>query len=221
MQSSFYVGLSAQIALQRRLETIANNVANASTAGFRAEEVKFETLLSRVDHDPVAFATAGKTYLSRARRRNRARPTTRSTWPCRATPGSASRRPPARSIRATGACSMTADRRAADAQRPAVLDAGGVADPPRTQRRPAAHRPRRHHHPGQPRRSAPSASSGSTRRAKLQRVENSGVIPDRPATPVLDFTKIGVHAGLHRARQRQSGPGDDQAHHGARAPSRR
>jgi flagellar basal-body rod protein FlgF len=29
MQSNFYVGLSAQISLQRRLETVANNVANA------------------------------------------------------------------------------------------------------------------------------------------------------------------------------------------------
>src|SRR5688572_2790534 len=65
MQGNLYVGLSAQISLQRRLETVANNVANASTAGFRAEEVKFEHLLSRVSADPVAYATSGQTYLSR------------------------------------------------------------------------------------------------------------------------------------------------------------
>ena len=47
MQSNIYVGLSAQLALQRRLDTVANNVANASTAGFRAEEMSFEELLSR------------------------------------------------------------------------------------------------------------------------------------------------------------------------------
>jgi flagellar basal-body rod protein FlgF len=65
MSSNVYVGLSAQISLQRRLETIANNVANASTAGFRAEEVKFESVLSRVNPDPVSYASAGKPYLSR------------------------------------------------------------------------------------------------------------------------------------------------------------
>src|SRR3977135_2225352 len=66
MQSNFSVALSAQISLQKRLETIANNVANASTAGFRAEEVKFETLLSNTSNTPVAFASAGQSYLSRA-----------------------------------------------------------------------------------------------------------------------------------------------------------
>ena len=65
METSLYVALSAQMALQKRLDTIANNVANASTAGFRAEEVKFETYLSNASPDPIAFATEGKTYLSR------------------------------------------------------------------------------------------------------------------------------------------------------------
>ena len=64
MQSNFSVALSAQISLQKRLETIANNVANASTAGFRAEEVKFESLLSYASSTPVAFASAGQSYLS-------------------------------------------------------------------------------------------------------------------------------------------------------------
>lgn len=39
MQSAVYVALSGQVALQRRMETIAHNVANSSTAGFRAENV--------------------------------------------------------------------------------------------------------------------------------------------------------------------------------------
>jgi flagellar basal-body rod protein FlgF len=33
MQSSLYVALSAQLSLQRRIDTIANNIANSSTAG--------------------------------------------------------------------------------------------------------------------------------------------------------------------------------------------
>ena len=73
MQGNLYVGVSAQVALQRRLETIAHNVANASTAGFRAEEVRFETLLSRTGAEPVAFATTGPSFLSRAIRRDSCR----------------------------------------------------------------------------------------------------------------------------------------------------
>ena len=65
MQGNLYVGVSAQVSLQRRLETIAHNVANASTVGFRAEEARFETLLSQAGTDPVAFAVAGPTFLSR------------------------------------------------------------------------------------------------------------------------------------------------------------
>ena len=47
MQSSLYVALSGQVALQKRLDTIANNIANMNTGGFRAEEVSFSTVLSR------------------------------------------------------------------------------------------------------------------------------------------------------------------------------
>ena len=65
MQSNLYVSLSGQLALQRRLDTIANNLANVSTAGFRSEEVKFSSLISRTGAEPVAFATEGETYLSR------------------------------------------------------------------------------------------------------------------------------------------------------------
>ena len=41
MQDGLYVALSAQVALEKRLTTIADNVANMSTVGFRATEVKF------------------------------------------------------------------------------------------------------------------------------------------------------------------------------------
>lgn len=65
MQSGIYVGISGQLALERRLGTIANNVANTSTAGFRAEEIKFDTIISRMGPEPVSFSSTGKTYLSR------------------------------------------------------------------------------------------------------------------------------------------------------------
>src|SRR5262249_40079306 len=54
------------LALQRRLETIANNVANASTVGFRAEQVRFSTSQSGSAVPQSAFSEIGQTYLSRA-----------------------------------------------------------------------------------------------------------------------------------------------------------
>ncbi|MER0236751.1 flagellar basal-body rod protein FlgF [Fulvimarina sp. MAC8] len=64
METSLPVALSGQLAMEKRLETLAHNIANARTVGFRAEEVRFEELLSRTAPDPVAFVTKGETYLS-------------------------------------------------------------------------------------------------------------------------------------------------------------
>jgi flagellar basal-body rod protein FlgF len=65
MQSALYVGLSAQVALEKRMQTIANNVANISTAAFRGDVVKFETVLSRAAANPVAFSSPGDSIISR------------------------------------------------------------------------------------------------------------------------------------------------------------
>src|SRR5215468_10876129 len=65
MQSALYVGLSAQVSLEKRLQTIANNVANVNTAAFRTDVVKFETVLSRAGSSPVAFSTPGDNIISR------------------------------------------------------------------------------------------------------------------------------------------------------------
>lgn len=62
MASDLYVALSGQMANETRLATVANNVANMRTAGFRAEAVKFETVLSDYVRDTVAFAEAGQLH---------------------------------------------------------------------------------------------------------------------------------------------------------------
>ncbi len=67
MQSGLYVGISSQIALERRLKTIADNIANMNTVGFRATEVKFDEVLSKIRTDlnaNVAFVSQGNDYLS-------------------------------------------------------------------------------------------------------------------------------------------------------------
>lgn len=63
MQDGLYVALSAQMALQRRLDTIADNVANAGTVGFRATSVSFEDVMTGLGDSSVAFASPGENYI--------------------------------------------------------------------------------------------------------------------------------------------------------------
>jgi flagellar basal-body rod protein FlgF len=64
MDSALYVALSSQIALERRLTTIADNVANTGTVGFRATEIKFDQLISRSQAADVSYVSPGDDYLS-------------------------------------------------------------------------------------------------------------------------------------------------------------
>ena len=67
MDASLSVSLSSQLALDRRLTTIADNVANMSTVGFRSSEVKFDQELLRSRTASVAFVSPGNEYLSSAK----------------------------------------------------------------------------------------------------------------------------------------------------------
>lgn len=62
MASELYVSLSGQMAMETRLTTVASNVANMRTAGFRAETVNFDTVLSDYRADRVNFAAVGETH---------------------------------------------------------------------------------------------------------------------------------------------------------------
>lgn len=62
MDTSVYVGLSGQVALERRLATIANNVANAGTVGFRGEGVHFASVVSATAPFQTVFATEGAAH---------------------------------------------------------------------------------------------------------------------------------------------------------------
>lgn len=67
MQSGLYVALSSQIALERRLTTISDNMANVNTVGFRGSEVKFDEMVAKNHNDmnaKVAFVSQGNDYLS-------------------------------------------------------------------------------------------------------------------------------------------------------------
>ncbi len=66
MQSTLYVALSAQVALQNRLDTIAQNVANGTTAGYLASEVKFDSVLTNTNNAKVSFVSAGNQVINQA-----------------------------------------------------------------------------------------------------------------------------------------------------------
>lgn len=59
METSSYVGLSGALAFERRLAVIAHNVANAGTAGFRAEGMEFSTIVSRTAPFDTSFTSDG------------------------------------------------------------------------------------------------------------------------------------------------------------------
>lgn len=59
MQTGLYVALSSQVALEKRLATLADNVANAGTAGFRATSVNFKDIVNGLGPESVSFAAPG------------------------------------------------------------------------------------------------------------------------------------------------------------------
>jgi len=65
MQNGLYVALSAEVALERRLETIADNIANMNTVGFRATGVSFESEVIRAGETAMTYVSPGANYLSR------------------------------------------------------------------------------------------------------------------------------------------------------------
>nr|WP_193338121.1 flagellar basal-body rod protein FlgF [Devosia beringensis] len=51
MENAQLIGLSRQIALQRQMDVVANNMANINTAGFKAEDLLFEEFVMPVARD--------------------------------------------------------------------------------------------------------------------------------------------------------------------------
>ena len=193
MQNSLYVSLSGQVALERRLETIANNVANMNTVGFRADGVTFAAELARVGDNRVAFAAAGSDYISRLNGG-----VTKTDNPLDiAVQGDGwfgIRTPSGIAYTRDGRMQMTEAGNLETLNGYPVLDAGGApiildssAGPPTIA--------------GDGMINQNGKQVGAVglfaidNSAKLTRADNSAVIPDKPAVPILDFTQDGVIQG--------------------------
>jgi flagellar basal-body rod protein FlgF len=193
MQSSLYVALSGQIAIQRRMETIANNVANATVAGFRAEETKFESVLSNAASESVAYTSPGDTFIKRD-----AGPVIPTGNPLDiAVQGDAwlaIQTPSGTVYTRDGRMQISAGGELQSIDGYQILDVGGAP----IQIDPNAG-PLQIAHDGMitqgDRQVGAVGLYTIDADASLSRFENSGVIPDKPATPALDFTKIGVVQG--------------------------
>ncbi len=193
MQNGLYVALSAQVSLQSRLETIATNVANMNTAGYRADGVTFSAQLARAGSDRIAYVSPAAPHISQE-----AGPLTKTDNPLDvAVQGDGWL-----AISTTGGTAYTRDGRMRISQTGAlenlvgnpVLDAGGapiVLDPG----------------VGPPAISSDGMITQNGRQvaaiglfdlgniSKFTRAEGSAVIPDAPPTPILDFSRNGIVQG--------------------------
>jgi flagellar basal-body rod protein FlgF len=63
MQISSYVALSGQLALEKRMETLASNIANANTPGFKSEVIDFKSQFGQFHDRQTTFVEVGQTRL--------------------------------------------------------------------------------------------------------------------------------------------------------------
>ena len=193
MQNGLYVALSAQVALEQRLETIADNVANMNTVGYRATGVSFESEMARAGDARLSYASSGSNFISR--RLGGLIKTDNSLdfavqgdgWFGIQTPqGTAYTRDGRTTIDESGTLrTLNGDPILDAGGAPILLDAGGgpvsvSADGMITQNG---------------RQVGAIGLFAIDPTASLKRAENSSVVPDKPATPILEFTRDGVVQG--------------------------
>jgi flagellar basal-body rod protein FlgF len=194
MQSGLYVALSGQVALQRRLDTIASNVANMNTVGYRADGVTFNAEMARAGDNNVAFASTGTDFISR---KSGAMTKTDNPldvavqgdgWFAIKTPnGTAYTRDGRMQISETGALETLNGYPVLDAgAAPIVLDSSAGA--------PIISQDGMINQGGK--QVGAIGLFAIDERAILTRSDNSAVTSDKPVTPILDFTKNGVVQGF-------------------------
>lgn len=193
METSLYVSLSGQVALQNRLDTIANNVANSTTTGFRAENVTFTSVLSQTSRASVTYADEGvATFAATA---GALAPTGNpldtavkgDAYLAFASPaGPVYTRDGRLQVSANGDLETLNGR--------PILDAGGGPIQINLARGPIVIG----NNGAISQNGAPVGQLGLfkfTPGTTLTRHEGAGLVPDRPAEPVIDFTETGIVQG--------------------------
>ena len=194
LQNGLYVALSSQIALEKRLNTIADNVANVSTVGYRATGVKFEDVVSGLGDKSLSFVSSGDTYVSTAtgQMRETGNP---FDFAIKGDAWFGIETPAGTVMTRDGRFSLTANGELVTVEGYPVLDAGGA---------PIQLDPRN----GPPR----AGADGSLRQGEqlvgalglfhfepgpnFVRFGNSGIVPAREPEPVVDRLDAGVAQGF-------------------------
>lgn len=194
MTASIYVGIAAQRALLQRLDTVAANVANQATPGYRAEDIAFQSLVSAQAAPTTSFTMRGETHLST--RAGGVSPTgnpldvaiTGDAWFQVATSAG-------RAVTRDGRFQMAAGGELRTVAGDAVLDAGGAPialDPgagPVTIARDG-----RILQSG--RQTGAIGLFAVPADARLSRGPNGSVVSDRPVAAQLDFDRVAVVQGF-------------------------
>ncbi|MDD7909029.1 MULTISPECIES: flagellar basal-body rod protein FlgF [Pseudovibrio] len=193
MESSLYVQLSGQLSLERRMETVARNVANMDTAGYRADAVKFNSEINRAGADPVAYASTGDNYINR-----QGGPIKQTGNPLDVAVagngwlGIETGNGPA--YTRDGRMQISVDGLLRSVEGNPILDAGGgviALDPAGGQ--PEILRDGSVFQNGQ--RVAVIGLFDIPEGAKLSRLGGSAVVPNQPAQPIFEFTENGLEQG--------------------------
>ena len=193
MQNGLYVALSAEVALDRRLETIADNIANMNTVGYRATGVSFETEVIRAGDATMNYVSPGADYLSR-RLGGLVKTDNALDFAIQGDGWFGIQTPSGTAYTRDGRARIDESGTLRTLNGNPILDAGGApilvgaGDGPLVV-------------------SADGMISQNGRQvgaiglfaidpnASLRRTQNSGVVPDKPPTPILDFTRDGVVQG--------------------------
>ncbi len=211
MQTGLYVALSSQMALEKRLNTLADNVANSNTVGFRGTEVKFNQVLGERSRRKSPMFPKARNFSTPITALLRA-PALRSILPSGARPGFRS------TLQAGGADTRRAvhadgDRRTRDHQGVSGARCRRRAD---TVERRSGLR-------------SPSAADGAIHQNGVQvallgsmkadfskgfmRYDNSAVMPAAPPEPVVDRFGVGVMQGFLEESNVNAISGNVAAHH--------
>jgi flagellar basal-body rod protein FlgF len=193
MQNGLYVSLSAQVALEHRLETIADNIADMNTVGYRSTGVAFESEMARAGGARLSYASSGSDFISR-RLGGLIKTDNTLDFAVQGDGWFGVQTPQGVAYTRDGRAKIDESGMLRTLNGDPILDAGGA--------------PILLEGAGGP--LAVSADGMFTQNgrqvgaiglftidpsANLTRAENSGVVPDKPATPVLDFTRDGVVQG--------------------------
>lgn len=197
MQSGLYVSLSSQIALERRLTTIADNMANANTVGFRATDVKFDQVLSNTQNDigaKVAFVSQGNDYLSE-RQGELSQTGNNLDFAVRGDAWFAINTPVGKVLTRDGRFTLSETGELMSSRGYPVLDAGGA--PIQVQRDGGPLRVGRDGNIYQNEKLVGSIGLfGADLAQGFVRYENSGVIPTQTAQPIVNSNSVGVMQGF-------------------------